>query len=165
MTRRKRNRTVGSASSHQWAEVMKRLALTLLAATLASCSRPTDPCIRDGPAPGAPAFDLASALRNAGAVVQERGQRLDLTLLSVPTEVLDVDGQEVLMWRYCTGGQFTHDIGLYGIGVEATNPAVIVVSAQTHLFTMGRVVASYVGQDTALIGLLTEVMGSELELP
>ena len=145
---------------------MRRLALALIAAsTLASCSSPTDPCIAEGPAPGVPAFDLVGALRVAGAEVEERGQRLDLTLLSVPTEVLDVDGQEVFMWRYCTGGEFTHDLGLYGVGIEAMNPPVIAVSAETHLFTLGRILASYVGQDTALVALLTEVMGSELELP
>jgi len=128
---------------------------------LAGCSSPTDPCARSDEGVGRPSFDLASALRGAGAEVEWLGYRLDLTLLSAPTQVLAVNGAEVLMWEYCTPDQLSQDLGLYGIGIHRRNPPVLVLAPDHHLFTLAEVMARYHGSDGSIVDLLTLVMGPE----
>lgn len=144
---------------------MRTFTLVLVAAAaLSACSgSPTDPCVPGGgPLPGAPGFDLAASLRVAGAEVAELGQRLDQTLLSVPTEVLRVNGEEVLQWRYCSGDLLARDLGLYGVGVRARTPPVVELDPEDHLFAMARVVAFYHGTTAELLALLEQVMGSQV---
>lgn len=144
---------------------MRTLPILLAALVALGCSDPVDPCSPGEPAQGVPFFDLVGSLRQAGAQVEELGQRLDQTLFSVPTQVLAVDGHEVLMWEHCGGASLRRDMGLLGIGVDAVDPPVIHLGSQDHVYAVARVVAWYVGSDPDLIDLLTEVLGPEIVVP
>lgn len=146
---------------------MRILPLLLVLAVPAACSRgPVEPCAPLGdPAPGAAAFHLPTELRRAGATVEELGYRLDLTVLSAPTEVLRVNGEEVLQWRYCSDDLLADDLGRYGVGSQARTPPVVPPGEAGHLFARERTLASYAGEDAGVLALLVGVMGPELELP
>jgi hypothetical protein len=141
---------------------MGRTLWTALAIWSLACSDPVGVC--DGPDQGLgiPDFDVVGALRGTGAQVEELGERLDLTLFSVGTQVLRVDGHEVLLWEYCSSSQFVRDIGLLGVGVQATEPPTIALGPEDHVFSMSRKLLWYTGDDPPLIQLLTDVLGPEI---
>ncbi|HSG08622.1 MAG TPA: hypothetical protein VLA36_09695, partial [Longimicrobiales bacterium] len=56
-------------------------------------------------------------------------------------------------------------VGRYGVGVYASSPPDLVVGPDHHIFAVDRVLATYEGTDGALLDLLAEVMGPEIELP
>lgn len=142
-----------------------RPLLLVLALFGAACSDPAGPCDPTSPATGIPAFDLVGALRAAGAEVVELGFRFDTTVLNAQTEALSVDGHEVLKWEYCTSGLMARDLGLFGVGVYAVDPPVVVLDAGSHLYATAQVLAEYDGDDAGLLALMTEVMGGEIQLP
>ena len=147
---------------------LRRSGFAVLGLCALGCSSPMAPiegCAPTSPATGIPDFDLVGALRATGAQVVELGERFDLTVLSVPTQVLSVDGEEVLMWRYCCCGDVARDLGLFGIGAFAKDPPVVVQGPESHLFLVDRVLAEVTRPSPALLSLMERVMGPELELP
>ena len=138
---------------------MKRtLVWAALGLALAGCSSPVDPCDPD-PAPGRPAFDLAQSLRNAGAEVEELGERLELTLLAVPARELRVEGEWVLEHRYCTGGQLHEDVSRFSDDASTFDGVPATWQATPHIFVFAEVLAIYDGEEAQVVELLTEVMG------
>ena len=64
----------------------------------------------------------------------------------MPAELLSVEGEEVLMWRYCANGPLTEDLGRLGIGVLAQNPAPVQLAPDAHLYVIARNLLQYEGQ-------------------
>jgi hypothetical protein len=153
-----------ASGARRSAPCRRGVAVALFAGLLSTgaCSDPIDVCPRADDGVGRPAFDLVAALQGAGAEVQELGQRLDLTLFAAPTQVLSVDGEEVLMWEYCSPEQLSRDLGLYGIGPYGESPPGGALELDGHLFTEFEVLARYDADSAALLDLLTYVMGPEL---
>jgi hypothetical protein len=138
------------------------VALTLTLA-LAACSDSTGPCA-NSEGLGIPAFDLIGSLRVRGAEVEDLGQRLDMTVFSVPTRVLSVNGEEVLTWAYCIGGgeDKARDLGQFGVGVFAQDPPPLTLGPDEHMWSFAEHIAQYVGTDSGIVELFNEVMGPEL---
>lgn len=81
-----------------------------------------------------------------GPPVQNLGQRLDVSVFSVPAERLSAEGKEVFMWRYCANGPLTEDLGRLGIGALAQNPAPVQLAPDTNLYVIARNVLQHEGQ-------------------
>ena len=64
----------------------------------------------------------------------------------MPAELLSVEGEEVLVWRYCANGPLTEDLGRLGIGVLAQNPAPVQLAPDAHLYVIARNLLQYEGQ-------------------
>ena len=50
------------------------------------------------------------------------------------------------MWRYCTNGPLTEDLGRLGIGALAQNPAPVQLAPDTNLYVIARNVLQHEGQ-------------------
>lgn len=142
-----------------------RLGVLAGALAIGACSNPTRTCIDEGL--GIPALDLIGSLQTRGAEVVDLGERLDLTVFSVPTRLLAVNGEEVLVWEYCVGGgeDLARDLGKFGIGVFAEDPPSLTLGPSEHLWTSAQIIAQYEGSDPTLIELFNDVMGDELRPP
>lgn len=71
---------------------------------------------------------------------------MEASVFSVPAELLSVEGEEVLVWRYCANGPLTEDLGRLGIGVLAQNPAPVQLAPDAHLYVIARNLLQYEGQ-------------------
>jgi hypothetical protein len=114
--------------------------------------------------------DLLAALHSRGATVQERGAASwSVTFQGADHHhQLSVNGAQVDAYEYATtsaaqadagrvssnGSTFRVDSGPYGSSVVNVD-----WDAPPHHYRRGRVIVSYIGDDRAIIGLLTAVLG------
>jgi hypothetical protein len=135
------------------------IALTTIIA-LGACTDPADPCYRDGPAMGMPAFDVLGSLRNAGAEVEDLGERLESTLMATAATELAVNGHTVLWYEYCTSSVASNDVRRFSRDATTFDGTVLTWSATPHIYLLAQVVLIYEGDDAELLALLEMVVGA-----
>jgi hypothetical protein len=111
--------------------------------------------------------DLLAALRARGASVQERGAASDWLWPSITGHQLSVNGVPMEAYEYGTTSAAQADAGRVssnGSTIRGPSGQVVAVDyfdALPHHFRRGRVIVSYVGNDRAMIVLLTMVLGPQ----
>jgi hypothetical protein len=143
----------------------KMILLTMLLLSAASAG-----CAAQG-ASGAPVdttpnaeveelVDLVEALQAEGAQV-ELGDTIQQPFLSVPGQIVKVNGADVQVFEYAS----TEDMGLEASQVtEDGSPigtSTITWIAPPHFYRSGRLLVLYVGEDQAVIDLLESVIGPQ----
>ncbi len=104
--------------------------------------------------------DLVEALQAEGAQV-EMGEAIQQPFLSVPGQIVQVNGADVQVFEYASA----EDMGVEASQVtEDGSPigtSTITWIAPPHFYRSGRLLVLYVGEDTAVIELLESVLGPQ----
>jgi hypothetical protein len=104
--------------------------------------------------------DLVEALQAEGAQV-ELGDSIQQPFLSVPGQIVQVNGADVQVFEYASA----EDMGLEASQVtEDGSPigtSTITWIAPPHFYRSGRLLVLYVGEDQAVIDLLESVIGPQ----
>jgi hypothetical protein len=113
--------------------------------------------------------DLLAALRARGAVVQESGTASTLTFTGTG-HGLSVNGADMAAYAYRTtvaalydASQVSSDGATWrsGFGPFGGHAVTVDWSAPPHHYRRGRVIVSYIGNDVAILRLLTTVLGPQ----
>lgn len=108
--------------------------------------------------------DLMADLQSAGATV-ELGAEIQQPFFPVSAQVLVVNGQDVQVFAFPTVEDAEDAAALISPeGFEIANSMVEFVGPP-HFFHEGRVIALFIGEDQAIVDLLTQVLGQPIAGP
>lgn len=103
---------------------------------------------------------LVEALRAEGAQV-ELGEAIQQPFLSVPGQIVKVNGADVQVFEYASA----EDLGLEASQVSedgsSTGTSNVTWIAPPHFYRSGRLLVLYVGEDQEVIELLESVIGPQ----
>ena len=109
---------------------------------------------------------LIDDLRNEGATV-ESGGLVDQPFFSVQGRIIIVNGSNVQVFEYANEVAAESDAGLvsddgFQVGnAEEGEVTSVGWIASPHFFKDGKVIVIYVGDDTGVLSVLTEVLGAQ----
>lgn len=107
--------------------------------------------------------ETVQSLVEIGASIEEVGTA-DGTPFSVEAHHVIVDGQSTWVYEYSTADERERDSVTIAMEGWSVNNSPIEWIATPHYWLHGRVIVVYVGDDDAVIALLTEALGSQLDL-
>jgi hypothetical protein len=159
-----------------WRQTMKRarIVLTLSLSIMmmlglacdggdVSISTPT-PTIVSTPTPVTTYISLIDNLREAGAVVEPRGE-VALDFLSAKRRVISVNDSNVQVWEYDDAAAADAEAALIspnGSSVRtATKFTLVDWIAPPHFYKASKLIVLYVGDNQAVIDVLETVLGSQ----
>ena len=108
--------------------------------------------------------ELLNALQSAGATVAEEGQ-LDDSFFGVAARLIQVNGASVQVFEFDdeqTQSQASATISQAGYAIGTSQIEWI---DQPHFWAQERLIVLYVGQDEAIIGMLTDLLGERINEP
>ena len=109
-------------------------------------------------------MELLNALQSAGATVTEEGE-LDDSFFSVAARLIRVNGADVQVFEFAdeqTQSQASATISQAGYAIGTSQIEWI---DRPNFWAQGRLIVLYVGQDEAIISLLTDLLGERINLP
>jgi len=113
--------------------------------------------------PGATSLDEVRAdLAREGAVVRTIGTTIGLPFSVGPTRV-EVDGREIRVFEYTDVASRASDSSAITMGGYRVHGSPVEWATQPLFWAEGRVLVLYVGEDEALIDLLSRVLGPPLD--
>lgn len=125
--------------------------------SLISCGLPTQPANDVG-------FDLVQTLVDRAARVEELGVTA-VGPFEVGARVLRVDGHVVQVFEYSSreiASDIASRVSPDGTKVVATDQATFITwTGPPHLFLRDRWIAAYIGSESAILGVLLDVMGPQ----
>ena len=107
--------------------------------------------------------DVRADLAREGAVVRTIGTTIGLPF-SVGANRVEVDGREIRVFEYRDVASRERDSSSITMGGYRVHGSPVEWSAEPHFWADGRVLVLYVGEDEALIGLVTRVVGPPLDV-
>lgn len=139
------------------------LAFALLVNGCASAT-PADPALE----PAAPPVShggtvetyvaLVDALRALGATVEPAGS-IEQPFFPVTGQLLQINGQEVQVFEFETAEAGQATAGTVSATGDSVGTSMLNWVAPPHFYRAGRIIALYVGSDTAVLDLLRQVLG------
>ncbi|MHB8855986.1 MAG: hypothetical protein ACYC6K_05125 [Bellilinea sp.] len=101
---------------------------------------------------------LIDALRAAGATV-ESGDSVEQPFFAVSGQILPVNQTEVQVFEYGTAEAMETDASLVASDGASVGTTMISWIAPPHFYKTGRIIVLYLGEDTAVLDLLNQVLG------
>jgi hypothetical protein len=102
--------------------------------------------------------DLVDALHAAGATVEQVGE-VDQPFFSVGGQVLSVDGAEVQVFEYPDAAAGEAEAVLISPNASSVGTSMMTWVATPHFYALNRVIVLYVGDDEAVVHVLSQVLG------
>jgi hypothetical protein len=104
---------------------------------------------------------LALALSQAGGAVQEGGE-VSQEFFQAPGRLLRVNEAEVQVFQYASVEARQSDSSLIGPGGSEIGTMMVTWVDRPNFWASGRLIVLYVGQDEAVISLLSQVLGDPI---
>ncbi|MDX1612671.1 MAG: hypothetical protein R3300_00085 [Candidatus Promineifilaceae bacterium] len=105
--------------------------------------------------------ELTDALREAGATV-EMAELIDQPFFSVPGQVIQINGSAVQVFEYADGAAREAESTLISADGSSIGTSIVSWIDTPHFWARDQVIALYIGQNEAIIDLLTEILGAPL---
>jgi len=105
--------------------------------------------------------ELVEALQSDGAKVELLGS-IEQVFFSVEGQVLGVNGAEVQVFEYADEAAREAESQLISPDGSSVGTAMITWVSQPHFWVEGKLIALYVGEDQAIVDLLSGVLGEPI---
>ena len=115
------------------------------------------------PSHGGPVTDYVSLidnLRAAGATVEPAGE-VSQPFFSVKGNAITVNGENVQVFEYADAATADTEAALVSPDGSSVGTTMISWVAAPHFYKTGRLIVLYVGDDTAVINVLEDVLGAQ----
>jgi hypothetical protein len=112
------------------------------------------------PAPVTEMTSLVDALRAAGATV-EPSEPIEQVFFSVGGDILKVNGADVQIFEYETPEAMEADAAKVAPDGGSIGTSMVSWIEPPHFYKAGRIIVLYVGQDQAVLDLLTAALGPQ----
>ena len=103
---------------------------------------------------------LVDALRTSGASVEEAGSLMQ-PFLSVTGQVIRVNGADLQVYEYPSEQAAASDAAMIAPDGSSTTTTMITWIEPPHFHRSGRLLVLYLGSDTAMLDLLTNLLGTQ----
>ena len=103
---------------------------------------------------------LIDALRAAGAQV-EPGDPVVQDLLSVPGQVIKVNGADVQVFEYASADAMEADAAQVSPDGSSIGTSMVTWMAKPHFFKAGRLLVLYIGDDAAVLDVLKSALDEQ----
>jgi hypothetical protein len=122
-------------------------------------------CAPQGESPAEPVEEadlgsLSQALRAAGATI-ESSETISQPFFSVEGRILKVNDADVQVFEYKSAEALEADAAQVSTDGGSVGTSMISWMATPHFFKSGRVLVLYVGDDAAILDLLTDALGGQ----
>jgi hypothetical protein len=134
--------------SRQWAALTIVIALLAAGLWIAAPARAADQTTAD----------LVARLRAAGASV-DMAEGVSLPVFAAPGRTLHVDGATVTVFSYRDAGAAADEAARIAPDGNAIGATRMPWAAPPHFYLDGRLLVLYVGDDSGITGLLTDLLG------
>ena len=103
---------------------------------------------------------LIEALR-AGKATVEMGEAVEQAFFTVKGQIIKVNGADVQVFEYASASEMEAEAKLVAADGGSIGTSMVMWMATPHFFKSGRTLVLYVGDDTALLGLLKGALGAQ----
>ncbi len=135
--------------------------LFLVTALLAGCVRQAStPTVVSHGGPVTDFVSLVDSLRSAGATVEPAGEVSQL-FFSVQGQVITVNGEDVQVFEYDDAASADAEAALVSPDGSSVGTTMVLWIATPHFYQTGQLIVFYVGDSTAVIDALEEVLGPQ----
>jgi hypothetical protein len=130
------------------------MVLMLVAACAPQAEFPTEPD------PLEDLGTLSQSLRETGATI-ESDEMISQPFFSVEGRILKVNGADVQVFEYKSVEEMETEAALVSADGSSVSTSMVSWMATPHFFKSGRVLVLYVGDDAAILDLLTDALGGQ----
>jgi hypothetical protein len=136
-----------------------RLFVLLLAVVLVSaCGSQQSPVSHGGPVTDY--VTLVDSLRAAGATVDPAGT-ISQPFFTPQGQLIAVNDQQVQVFEFASAAKAEAGAGTVSADGSSVGTTMMTWVATPHFYRAGKVIALYVGDDSSVVSLLEEAMGSQ----
>jgi hypothetical protein len=142
------------------------VAVALLALFVTACAPAATTPAPDPGAPGAPPVaevttyaEFVASLEQQGVAVEERGQ-VTQPFIDVTGQAVAVQGQEIQVFEFASEQAQRDTTATLGMIRDTIAQAMGRPAGQVHVWSNGRIIVLYAGQDTQTLSMLNRVVGT-----